>query len=360
MGTHISKVRSIDLDSWSDEHMEKMITWGNRRANLYWENKLPPNYVPDDSKIQNFIRTKYDLKRWVMSGGMPDPATLDDQAEDSVPLSTVQKQLNHGEKAPAPKPRPAESSAGLIPDLLGGDSQPTRAPAVNEQINTNAVDSKPPATNKQPPPAKIQTSKPATDSLLGLDFSSPPGSGSPTSATSNSPVSNQPAAAASSRRASRPDLKKSILSLYSNPRPQQPQPQQQQQQQQHFVQPQMQAQTAFQQPQPAVAGSGGANMFDSLTSATNNLSLNNNTATSPPASTTKTGNNGMFDDLLSSSSASAWASTAPSHGSAASPPTNNQPTDEWSTFTSASTTTAHTPAKPLSGLEDEIFGNVWK
>lgn len=37
MGTHISKVRSIDLDSWSDEHMEKMITWGNRRANLYWK-----------------------------------------------------------------------------------------------------------------------------------------------------------------------------------------------------------------------------------------------------------------------------------------------------------------------------------
>ena len=29
-------------------------------------------------KIENFIRTKYDSKRWVMDGGMPDPSTLDD------------------------------------------------------------------------------------------------------------------------------------------------------------------------------------------------------------------------------------------------------------------------------------------
>lgn len=29
-------------------------------------------------KIENFIRTKYDSKRWIMDGGMPDPSTLDD------------------------------------------------------------------------------------------------------------------------------------------------------------------------------------------------------------------------------------------------------------------------------------------
>jgi hypothetical protein len=30
-----------------------------------------------NSKIENFIRTKYESKRWVMDGSMPDPATLD-------------------------------------------------------------------------------------------------------------------------------------------------------------------------------------------------------------------------------------------------------------------------------------------
>ncbi len=36
-------------------------------------------------KIENFIRTKYESKRWVMDGQMPDPATLDD--EDDVVCS---------------------------------------------------------------------------------------------------------------------------------------------------------------------------------------------------------------------------------------------------------------------------------
>jgi hypothetical protein len=36
------------------------------------------------SKIENFIRTKYDTKRWVMDGGIPDPSTLDDGDDDVV------------------------------------------------------------------------------------------------------------------------------------------------------------------------------------------------------------------------------------------------------------------------------------
>ena len=36
------------------------------------------------SKIENFIRTKYESKRWVMDGGMPDPATLDTEGDDDV------------------------------------------------------------------------------------------------------------------------------------------------------------------------------------------------------------------------------------------------------------------------------------
>jgi hypothetical protein len=35
-------------------------------------------------KIENFIRTKYESKRWVMDGGIPDPSTLDDGDDDVV------------------------------------------------------------------------------------------------------------------------------------------------------------------------------------------------------------------------------------------------------------------------------------
>lgn len=33
-------------------------------------------------RIENFIRTKYESKRWTMEGPIPDPATLDDDGDD--------------------------------------------------------------------------------------------------------------------------------------------------------------------------------------------------------------------------------------------------------------------------------------
>ena len=46
MGTHISKVKSVDLDTWTDEQLQSVLKWGNARANKYWEAKLAPGHVP--------------------------------------------------------------------------------------------------------------------------------------------------------------------------------------------------------------------------------------------------------------------------------------------------------------------------
>lgn len=53
-------------------------------SSRYWESKLAPGHVPSESKIENFIRTKYESKRWVMEGGMPDPSTLTSDGDDDV------------------------------------------------------------------------------------------------------------------------------------------------------------------------------------------------------------------------------------------------------------------------------------
>jgi len=88
MGTHISRVKSVDLDSWTDEQLASMKLWGNARANKYWEAKLANDHVPTEAKLENFIRTKYDTKRWVMDGPMPDPNTLDAGSDAThVPVS---------------------------------------------------------------------------------------------------------------------------------------------------------------------------------------------------------------------------------------------------------------------------------
>ncbi|KAJ4703389.1 Arf GTPase activating protein [Melia azedarach] len=67
LGVHISKVRSATLDTWLPEQVAFIQSMGNEKSNSYWEAELPPNY--DRVGIENFIRAKYEEKRWVPRGG---------------------------------------------------------------------------------------------------------------------------------------------------------------------------------------------------------------------------------------------------------------------------------------------------
>ncbi|GMI63684.1 NEVERSHED, ARF-GAP domain 5 [Hibiscus trionum] len=67
LGVHISKVRSATLDTWLPEQVAFIESMGNEKANSYWEAELPPNY--DRVGIENFIRAKYEEKRWVPRDG---------------------------------------------------------------------------------------------------------------------------------------------------------------------------------------------------------------------------------------------------------------------------------------------------
>ncbi|KAL5614861.1 hypothetical protein BROUX41_004942 [Berkeleyomyces rouxiae] len=205
MGTHISRVKSVDLDSWTDEQVASVLAWGNARANKYWETKLAAGHVPSENKIENFIRTKYELKRWAMDGPRPDPATLNVEGDEDIPLSLVKEKHNIERKESIRKASIGQSSTPkpVAPppqvDLIGGDtSSPT-----------------PPAAAPAKATVKASAAKPAggRDSLLGLDFF-----GGATSTPSRpSSTTNSGSGAAQSR----PDLKQSILSLYASaPRPQ--------------------------------------------------------------------------------------------------------------------------------------------
>ncbi|KAI4764922.1 ArfGap-domain-containing protein [Aureobasidium sp. EXF-3400] len=226
MGTHISRVKSVDLDSWTDEQLQSMLKWGNTRANKYWEAKLAPGHVPAEAKIENFIRTKYDSKRWTMDGPIPDPSTLGGEGGDEdVPLSVVQEKakldrsaslrnasMNSGPAAPPAAPR---APAPVI-DLFGDDLTPARASTAEPTIA-----SRPPPQQQQKAPAAPPKQTRPGDSLLGLDFFG----------TSQTAPPARPASAASGVATAgsnpRSDLKQSILSLYASaPKPapvQQPQ-----------------------------------------------------------------------------------------------------------------------------------------
>ncbi|ORX38648.1 hypothetical protein BD324DRAFT_621783 [Kockovaella imperatae] len=194
MGTHISKVKSIDLDMWTPEQMESVQKWGNRRANLYWEKHLKAGHVPPDHKIESFIRSKYESKRWAMDGPPPsDPSVLEDgsprQHDDSsmapTPASTAPPPaaskthpLLSRQTAPAPK-----ATAAPIVDLFGGDDDAapistTSKPAIAAS-NGNAGPSASTTAPNPAPSATAEQPKAPGSSIFDLDFRAPTPSSKP-------------------------------------------------------------------------------------------------------------------------------------------------------------------------------------
>lgn len=51
MGTHISRVKSVDLDLWTPEQMDSIQKWGNARANAYWEAHLKQGHIPPEQCV---------------------------------------------------------------------------------------------------------------------------------------------------------------------------------------------------------------------------------------------------------------------------------------------------------------------
>lgn len=203
MGTHISRVKSVDLDSWTDEQLQHILKWGNLKANKYWESKLAADHLPSESKIENFIRTKYESKRWVMEGPIPDPSTLSADGDEDLPLSIVkEKQIIE-----------RSGSQNVHPILSGDPSQNQRNQQHSLFKNDNSTASREVITNSSSStilqkndriPSK-QT-KPI-DSLLGLDFFG----------TGTAPLNRPSSVTSMTGVQSRPDLKQSILSLYATP-----------------------------------------------------------------------------------------------------------------------------------------------
>lgn len=80
MGTHISKVKSLTLDEWTKEQVERMREYGNDRSNAYYnpdeKRNRPPANVGDgerDSEVERFIRNKYEFRKFIDRKPPPVP-----------------------------------------------------------------------------------------------------------------------------------------------------------------------------------------------------------------------------------------------------------------------------------------------
>ncbi|KAG2217399.1 hypothetical protein INT45_005889 [Circinella minor] len=189
MGTHISKVKSVDLDTWVPDQVENMTRWGNERANKYWEANLKDKR-PSESNIDMWIRSKYDQKRWAMKGPIPDPSTLGgDQQSVTTEASTSPKLT---------KPKQQQQ-------------QPVK-PKASEFANLDAFLGSPTTTPSQP----AKSSSPASQ-LQGADFffgSNNNSSNTTTNNTASNPLATPPKQEEKPKQ-KQDDFKSSILSLYN-------------------------------------------------------------------------------------------------------------------------------------------------
>jgi len=69
LGTHISKVRSINLDEWTPQQIADIASKGNAKVNSFYEANLDSKNKPDgvsvdDRTRENFIRAKYERKEF--------------------------------------------------------------------------------------------------------------------------------------------------------------------------------------------------------------------------------------------------------------------------------------------------------
>uniref|UniRef100_A0A0N5B2K1 Centaurin-gamma-1A n=1 Tax=Strongyloides papillosus TaxID=174720 RepID=A0A0N5B2K1_STREA len=86
LGTHISKVRSLELDDWPIEYLAVMRAIGNTFSNKIWEHNAPKDKKPQPDSTRDvketWIRNKYEQKRFLPA--IPVDRTLGRQLFDSI------------------------------------------------------------------------------------------------------------------------------------------------------------------------------------------------------------------------------------------------------------------------------------
>ncbi|XP_066603294.1 stromal membrane-associated protein 1 [Prorops nasuta] len=147
LGVHISKVKSVNLDSWTPEQVVSLQQMGNSRARAVYEANIPDSFrrPQTDCSLENFIRAKYEHKKYIAREWVPPP----------LPKVNWDKELD--EEAERQRRRKKESSKSAATQ---NSLPPVKKPEVVPQLPK-------PHSSVSPKLGSSQTS--ATQDLLGLD-----------------------------------------------------------------------------------------------------------------------------------------------------------------------------------------------
>ncbi|XP_068567078.1 stromal membrane-associated protein 2 isoform X2 [Cebidichthys violaceus] len=127
LGVHISKVKSVNLDQWTQEQVQCVQEMGNAKAKRLYEAFLPECFQrPEtDQSAETFIRDKYDKKKY-MDKVIDIQMLRKEKSCDNIPKEPVVFEKMKLKKDISPKTDPQS-----VTDLLGLDAPAPSAAVSN-------------------------------------------------------------------------------------------------------------------------------------------------------------------------------------------------------------------------------------
>ncbi|CAO0802656.1 unnamed protein product [Mucor circinelloides] len=168
LGTHISKVKSVDLDTWIPEQIDSMVKWGNHRANIYWESELNGR-LPTENNMEMWIRAKYEQRKWAAKGPVPDPSTIQTHSKSSATTSTVSQKPEIGISY---KPKSPNREFGHhYHTSASSKDDPKRSSSIRSNQSNESI-TKPTTTTHKKVASPSLSSTPAADTSAKINMAS--------------------------------------------------------------------------------------------------------------------------------------------------------------------------------------------
>ncbi|KAH8277901.1 hypothetical protein KR018_009889, partial [Drosophila ironensis] len=159
LGVHISRVKSVNLDTWTPEQVISLQQMGNSRARAVYEAQLPDGFrrPQTDSALESFIRAKYEHKKYLAREWVPPSPPKVDWAKE------IDEELERQKR----KKKTAQATLGLG-GVAGGADKRGAAVTSSSAVSKNAPL---PAPLPKPKPNQVGGCSPKTTQRVQLSNS---------------------------------------------------------------------------------------------------------------------------------------------------------------------------------------------
>ncbi|KAL3308982.1 SPARC- modular calcium-binding protein 2, partial [Cichlidogyrus casuarinus] len=130
LGVHISRVKSVNLDTWTEEQLASMKEMGNSRGRAVYEAQIPDGFQRPqiDSAVEQLIRAKYEMKRYMAREFVATKPDVEAISREIAQIEQQMKKKPTSSNVQLPAPPPSSSAKRQQPPLMVKAPTPQIAP----------------------------------------------------------------------------------------------------------------------------------------------------------------------------------------------------------------------------------------